>query len=122
MQDTTLAGARLCECVLTEAFDAITAVAISPSGKFWATGGRQGRVRVWRENGHTLHLALQAPTDVVWALAFSPDERWLSSGSQDGSVKLWEVESGIGRWSGWQTRGVECLGFAPGRDVPGTGW
>src|SRR5436190_3709680 len=50
MQDTTLAGARLCECVLTEAFDAITAVAISPSGKFWATGGRQGRVRVWREN------------------------------------------------------------------------
>ena len=42
MQDTTLAGARLSECVLTEAFDAITAVAISPSGKFWATGGRQG--------------------------------------------------------------------------------
>src|SRR5437588_699655 len=34
MQDTTLAGARLCECVLTETFDAITAVAISPSGKF----------------------------------------------------------------------------------------
>src|SRR5216683_518428 len=66
MQDTTLAGARLRECVLTEAFDAITAVAISPSGKFWATGGRRGRVRVWRENGHTLHLALQAHTDAVW--------------------------------------------------------
>src|SRR5260221_11762313 len=80
LQDTTLAGARLCECVLTEDFDAITAVAISPSGQYWATGGRQGRVRVWREDGHTLHLALQAHTDVVWALAFSPDERRLSSG------------------------------------------
>src|SRR3989442_195253 len=117
MQDTTLAGARLCECVFTEAFDAITAVAISPSGKFWATGGRRGRVQVWRENGHTLHLALQAHTDAVWALAFSPDERRLSSGSLDGSVKLWEVESGIALWSGLQTSGIDCLAFAPDGDV-----
>src|SRR5207244_2045205 len=113
MQDTTLAGARLRECVLTEAFDAITAVAISPSGQYWATGGRRGRVRVWRENGHTLHLALQAHTDAVWALAFSPDERRLSSGSLDGSVKLGEVESGIALWSGLQTMGIDCLAFAP---------
>src|SRR2546422_203602 len=121
MQDTTLAGARLCECVLTEAFDAITAVAISPSGQYWATGGRRGRVRVWRENGHTLHLALQAHTDAVWVLAFSPDERTLASGSLDGSVKLWEVESGIALWSGWQTRGIDCLAFAPDGDVLASG-
>ena len=121
MQDTTLAGARLRECVLTEAFDAITAVAISPSGQYWATGGRRGRVRVWRENGHTLHLALQAHTDAVWALAFSPDERRLSSGSLDGSVKLWEVESGIVLWSGWQTMGIDCLAFAPDGDVLASG-
>jgi len=121
MQDTTLAGARLCECALTEAFDAITAVAISPSGKFWATGGRRGSVWVWRENGHTLHLALQAHTEAVWALAFSPDERRLSSGSLDGSVKLWEVESGIARWSGWQTSGIDCLAFAPDGDVLASG-
>ncbi|HYL42154.1 MAG TPA: WD40 repeat domain-containing protein [Ktedonobacteraceae bacterium] len=44
---------------------------------------------MWRENGHTLHLALQAHTDAVWVLAFSPDERTLASGSLDGSVKLW---------------------------------
>src|SRR6266478_4754313 len=121
MQDTTLAGARLRECVLTEAFDAITAVAISPSGKFWATGGRRGRVRVWRENGHTLHLALQAHTDAVWAIAFSPDERTLASGSLDGSVKLWEVESGIALWSGLQTSGIDCLAFAPDGDVLASG-
>src|SRR5438876_648569 len=121
MQDTTLAGARLRECVLTEAFDAITTVAISPSGQYWATGGRRGRVQVWRENGHTLHLALQAHTDAVWALAFSPDERRLSSGSLDGSVKLWEVESGIVLWSGWQTMGIDCLAFAPDGDVLASG-
>src|SRR5260221_17896 len=108
MQDTTLAGARLCECVLTEDFDAITAVAISPSGQYWATGGRQGRVRVWRENGHTLHLALQAHTDAVWAIAFSPDERRLSSGSLDGCVKLLVDENWIALWSVLQTMGHDC--------------
>jgi WD40 repeat protein/transcriptional regulator with XRE-family HTH domain len=121
MQDTSLAGARLEESVLTEAFDAITTVAISPSGQYWATGGRRGRVWVWRETGHTLHLALQAHTDVVWALAFSPDERTLASGCLDGSLKLWEVESGIARWSGWQTSGIDCLAFAPDGDVLASG-
>src|SRR5258708_14636471 len=72
MQDTTLAGARLCECVLTEAFDAITAVAISPSGKFWATGGSQGGVPVGRETGPTLHPAFQPPPDVAWPPTFPP--------------------------------------------------
>src|SRR5437763_1569301 len=60
LQDTTLAGARLRECVFTEAFDAITAVAISPSGQYWATGGRRGGAYVWRENDQTFHLALHA--------------------------------------------------------------
>src|SRR5260370_39761328 len=97
MQDTTLAGARLCECVFTEAFDAITAVAISPSGKFWATGGRQGRGRVGRENGRALHQALRAHTDVVWALPFTPGERRLSSASHYGIVNAREGEARIAR-------------------------
>src|SRR6266571_1735730 len=67
------------------------------------------------------HLALQAHTDAVWALAFSPDERRLSSGSLDGSLKLWEVESGIARWSGWQTMGIDCLAFAPDGNVLASG-
>ena len=109
------------ECVFTETFDAITAVAISPSGQYWAAGSRRGEVRVWREDGQTLHLAWQAHTDAVWALAFSPDERTLASGSLDGSVKLWEVESGIALWSGWQTKGIDCLAFAPDGDVLASG-
>src|SRR5438105_5829304 len=121
LQDTTLAGAGLRECVLTEAFDAARSVAISRNGEYWAAGSWRGEMRVWRENGHTLHLALQAHTDAVWALAFSPDERRLASGSLDGSVKLWEVESGIVLWSGWQTMGIDCLAFAPDGDVLASG-
>ena len=112
LQDATLSGARLEECVFTETFDAITAVAISPSGQYWAAAGRRGEVRLWREEGKILHPVWRAHTDIVQALDFSPDERLLASGSIDGSVKLWDVESGSLRWSGGHP-GAMCLTFSP---------
>src|SRR5207302_789535 len=100
------------ESVFTETFDAITAVAISPDGQYWAAG-RRGEVRLWREAGQKLHLVWQAHTDQVYSIAFSPHERTLASGSLDGSVKLWEVASGTLLWSYWHTKGTTCLAFAP---------
>ena len=120
MQDSTLAGATLRESVFTESFDAIWAVATSPSGQYWATGSKRGEVRVWRverEAGQILHLAWQAHTDIVITLAFSPDERTLASGSFDGSVKLWDVERRALLWSGWHTNGTNWLAFAPDGDL-----
>ncbi len=113
MQDANLSGALLHESVFTEPFDAICAVAISPSGHYWAAGSKRGEVRVWREAGQSLHLAWQAHTEFVWTLAFSPDERLLASGTPDGSLKLWDVESGALLWSSWQTRGNNRLAFSP---------
>jgi WD40 repeat protein/transcriptional regulator with XRE-family HTH domain len=122
MQDTRLSGASLRDTVFTEAFDGITSVAISGSGTYWATGSKRGEVRVWRENGQTLHLALQAHTDSTYALAFSPDERTLASGSFDSSsVKLWDVERGALLWSGWQTGVIPRLAFAPGGSLLASG-
>src|SRR5260370_16177064 len=121
MQDANLSGALLRECVLTETFDAIGAVAISRSGQYWAAGSMRGEVRVWREAGQTLHLVWQAHTDIVTALAFSPDERTLATGSWDGALKLWEVESRALLWSGWQTKGPTCLAFAPDGSLLATG-
>ena len=57
MHDASLAGATLSETVFNEAFDILWAVAISQSGQYWAAGSRRGEVRVWREEGTTLHLA-----------------------------------------------------------------
>ncbi len=113
MQDANLSGALMRECVFTEAFDAITAVAISRSGQYWAAISRRGEVRVWREEGKLLHLAWQAHTDTTYAFAFSPNEHTLASGSNDGSVKLWEVESGALLWSGRHTQGTMRLAFSP---------
>jgi transcriptional regulator with XRE-family HTH domain len=113
MQDATLAGALMRESVFTEDFDAITAVAISRSGQYWAALSRRGEMRVWREQGKRLHLAWQAHTNTTLALAFSPGERTLASGSEDGSVKLWNVASGALLWLGWHTKVTLCLAFSP---------
>src|SRR5260370_37023540 len=121
MQDANLSGALMRECVLTETFDAIGAVAISRCGQYWAAGSMRGEVRVWREAGQTLHLVWQAHTDIVTALAFSPDERTLATGSWDGALKLWDVESRALLWSGWQTKGPTCLAFAPAGRLLATG-
>jgi WD40 repeat protein/transcriptional regulator with XRE-family HTH domain len=113
MQDTTLAGAFMRECVFTETFDAITAVVISRSGQYWAAISRRGEVRVWREEDKRLHLAWQAHSDTTLALALSPDEHTLASGSEDGSVKLWDVETGALLWSRWHAQGTWSLAFSP---------
>jgi WD40 repeat protein/transcriptional regulator with XRE-family HTH domain len=115
LQDASLAGTLLRECSLREAFDLITALAISRNGQYWAAISRRGEVRVWRGAGHShwLHLAWQAHTDNAFALAFSPDEQMLASGSHDGSVKLWDVASGALLWSDWQTNATICLTFSP---------
>jgi WD40 repeat protein len=121
MQDANLSGALLHECVFTETFDAISAVAISRSGQYWAAASKRGEVRVWREAGQTLHLVWQAHTDMVTSIAFSPHERTLATGSWDGALKLWDVASGALLWSGWHTKGITCLAFAPAGDLLASG-
>ena len=130
MQDTTLSGATLRDTVFTEALDATWSVAISKNGQYWAAGSRRGEVRVWREEGQTLHLVWHAHTDTVSALAFGPDERRLASGSLDGTITLWELERGTlsevqvsPLWTVWQTTRVTSLAFAPdGRTLASSGY
>jgi WD40 repeat protein/class 3 adenylate cyclase/transcriptional regulator with XRE-family HTH domain len=122
MQDTMLSGATLRETVWTSALDAIWAVAISKSGRYWAAGSRCGEVRVWQEGGKLLHLAWQAHSSTVATLAFSPDEGTLATGSFDGSITLWNLERGTLLWTSWRTNNIQRLAFAPdGRTLASSG-
>jgi WD40 repeat protein len=121
MQDTNLSGAVLQDSVFTESFDAITAVATSQSGQYWAAASWRGEVRVWAEAGQILHLVWQAHITAVLALAFSPDGRQLASVSWDNTVKLWDVESGILLWVSWQTGVITGVAFAPDGHLLATG-
>jgi len=119
MQDTTLAGAMLQDCVWMSTFGSIWAVAISHDGQYWAAGSRRGEMWVWAQQ--TLHLIWQAHSDVVRALAFSPDGRHLASGSYDGMVNVWDAESGALLWSGSHTTYISGVAYSPDGTVLATG-
>jgi len=113
MQDATLAEAIMRNSLFTETFGAVTAVAISGNGEYWAAAGRRGEVRVWAADGQALHRMWRAHADMVWTIAFSPDGRIMASGSWDCSLKLWEVATGALLWSGKHASYVNSVVFSP---------
>ncbi|WFD32738.1 60S ribosomal subunit assembly or modification protein [Malassezia sp. CBS 17886] len=85
--------------------DSVVAVAFSVDGEFVATGGLDGRVRVWRRRGDgdawdkwEFLTNLEGPAEIVW-LSWHPKGpvlvagRKLVSGSDDGSLIVWDPRS-----------------------------
>lgn len=76
----------------------VDAVAFQPNGTLVASGGHDGKIRLYdlvkgnvvkEINAHTNKDALQ-----IYCLAFTPDGKRLVSGGYDNSLKLWDVPGG----------------------------
>jgi len=72
----------------------IYAVAISPNGRYVATGSSDKLGNLWDLDGREPKLMgiLEGHEDAVEALAFSPDNKRLFSGSHDGKIRIWLVD------------------------------
>jgi len=86
------------------------ALAISPDGRFIATGtggstfdnpilhkmheSKENMVRLWDAASGELIREMPGHTDVVYSMVFSPDGRTLVTGSWDATMRLWDVETG----------------------------
>jgi WD40 repeat protein len=122
MQDTKLTESTLLESIFSATFDTIIAIAVSPTGEYWAGSSRSGEVWLWETSGHTLYRTWQAHAELVWTLAFSPDGKMLVSGGWDRMIKLWDVPSGELLWSGSHSSHINGLAFSSdGRMVASSG-
>ena len=65
------------------------AVAFSPDGQRFVTGGYDNSIIVWDAEGKEELVRLDGHTEYVYRLVFSPDGRTLYSASGDHTVRVW---------------------------------
>lgn len=94
----------------------LDAIAVSPDGKQFVTGGWNGQAQVWDATRGTLLHTLNHSGQYVHAVAYSPDGRLLATGGSDARsrIRLWNAVTGdpVQSFDG-HSEAVLALAFSP---------
>ncbi len=81
-------------CTFEEHSSAVKAVALTPDGRYLATGSDDQTVRVWDTTTGRCIRVLRGHTHNVSCVAVSADGKRVVSGSWDRTVRLWDARAG----------------------------
>lgn len=75
-------------------FADVRAIAISPNGQIFATGGGYSQdVKLWNLKTGKLLNTLAGHKGGIYSLTFSPDGKTVISGSADSTIKVWQIKT-----------------------------
>ncbi len=89
----------------------VFSVDVSKAGLI-ATGGDDGTVRLWTDQGEPLPIPMSHPGWVL-NVRFSPDGQTIASASRDHTVKLWDLDGNELHTLSGHSNGVWGLAFSP---------
>jgi WD40 repeat protein len=79
---------------LAGASDPVSAVAVSPDGKWAATGETNGTIKLWELANHQTKHTLSGHGGAITGLRFSLDNAKLFSSSKDKTIRAWNIADG----------------------------
>ena len=86
-------------------------LAFDQTGRFAASGGYQGNIRIWNTRTGKERISFKAHNNEVLSVAWSYDGRLLATAGSDGFVKLWKATTGEEIFKRKQDAGM--LSFSP---------
>ncbi|MDX2000568.1 MAG: TIR domain-containing protein [Thermoanaerobaculia bacterium] len=76
----------------------VTSVAVSPDGKWMASGSDDNTVKIWSLETGQCRATLVGHTGWVRSVTITPDGERILSAATDRSVRVWQARSGLQMW------------------------